>query len=87
MLRKPLFDRLFFAAAAIFWAYAGRGQAAYDFPGGAAGEVAALFAPGIISDGLNNRDFTLSPDGKTVYFSSGRPVDTRDSTRDFDIGK
>jgi Tol biopolymer transport system component len=31
--------------------------------------TATLFAPGIISDGLNNRDFTMSPDGNEVFYT------------------
>ncbi|CAN5596826.1 hypothetical protein BH10BAC2_BH10BAC2_32020 [soil metagenome] len=100
-------------------------------------DTAKLFAKGILSDGLSNRDFTISPtgheifftlqhpkflsstilymhkengkwsspevapfsgnnrdleaafsaDGKIIYFSSDRPVDTNDSTKDFDIWK
>ena len=29
-----------------------------------------LFAPGIVSNGLNNRDITISPDGNEIYFTS-----------------
>lgn len=100
-------------------------------------DSAGIFCNEIISDGLSNRDFTISPDGneiffsvqhskfltstilymykrkgkwsmpevapfsgksrdleaafsadgKTIYFSSDRPVDERDSTDDFDIWK
>jgi hypothetical protein len=32
------------------------------------GLTAELFAPGIISDGLTNRDVAISPDGKEMYF-------------------
>lgn len=100
-------------------------------------DTTKLFATGVLSDGLSNRDFTISPtgdevfftlqhpkflsstilymhtengkwsspevapfsgsnrdleaafsaDGKTVYFSSDRPVYINDSTKDFDIWK
>ena len=100
-------------------------------------DTAKLFAKGILSDGLSNRDFTISPngdeifftlqgqkfssstilhmrkengkwsepevapfsgtyrdleatftaDGKTIFFSSDRPVNEKDSTNDFDIWK
>ena len=30
---------------------------------------ASLFAPGIISNGLNNRDFTISPDGTEIFYT------------------
>lgn len=96
-----------------------------------------IFAENLLSDGLSNRDFTISPrgdevfftvqqpkfllstiltlkkkngkwgspevasfsgvyrdleatfsaDGKTIYFSSDRPVDSKDSLNDFDIWK
>ncbi|MCI0515966.1 hypothetical protein L0128_22355 [candidate division KSB1 bacterium] len=32
------------------------------------GNEPQLFAPGIISDGLHNRDMTMTPDGKEIYF-------------------
>jgi len=32
------------------------------------GEEPVLFAPGIVSDGLNNRDITMSPDGNEIYW-------------------
>lgn len=33
------------------------------------GDVATIFAPGIISDGLNNRDIAITPDGSELYYS------------------
>jgi Tol biopolymer transport system component len=101
------------------------------------GDIPQLFAKNILSDGLNNRDFTISPkgdeifftiqqprflsstilclikkngkwskpevapfsgryrdleasfssDGKTIYFSSDRPVDGKTPKKDFDIWK
>jgi hypothetical protein len=100
-------------------------------------DTCKLFGKDLLSDGLSNRDFTISPngdeifftlqhtrflsstilymykkngnwsapevasfsglhrdleaafsaDGKTIYFSSDRPVDANDSTKDFDIWK
>jgi hypothetical protein len=100
-------------------------------------DTAKIFANGILSDGLSNRDFTISPngdeifftlqgqkfssstilymhkengkwsspevapfsgtyrdleatftaDGKTIFFSSDRAVNDKDSTNDFDIWK
>jgi Tol biopolymer transport system component len=32
-----------------------------------------LFAPGVISDGLNNRDFTISPSGNELFFTLQQP--------------
>lgn len=34
------------------------------------GTVPELFAPGIVSDGLNNRDVAITPDGKEIYFGT-----------------
>lgn len=34
------------------------------------GLQARLFAPGIVSDGLANRDLAITPDGKEIYWSS-----------------
>ena len=34
------------------------------------GSEPILFAPGIVSNGLNNRDITISPDGNEIYFTS-----------------
>ncbi|MEE4219347.1 MAG: hypothetical protein V2I48_17175 [Xanthomonadales bacterium] len=34
------------------------------------GDEPALFAPGIVSDGLNNRDMAITPDGKEIYWSN-----------------
>lgn len=34
------------------------------------GDTAALFAPGIVSNGMNNRDMAITADGKEIYFSS-----------------
>src|SRR6202012_4511905 len=28
-----------------------------------------IFAPGILSDGLSNRDFTISPSGNEIFFT------------------
>ncbi len=100
-------------------------------------DTPVIFAKDLLSDGLSNRDFTISPggdeifftvqqpkfllstiltikkrsgkwgspevasfsglyrdleaafsaDGKTIYFSSDRPVDNKDSVNDFDIWK
>ena len=33
------------------------------------GNEPVLFAPGIVSDGLNNRDMAITPDGKEIYWS------------------
>ncbi len=32
------------------------------------GQVPVLFAPGIVNTGLHTRDFTMSPDGRELYF-------------------
>ena len=32
------------------------------------GDAAEIFAPGIVSTGMNNRDITISPDGSEIYF-------------------
>ena len=34
------------------------------------GQTPELFAPGIISNGLANRDVAISPDGKEMYFGT-----------------
>ena len=34
------------------------------------GDEPALFAPGIVSDGLANRDLAITPDGDEIYWSS-----------------
>ena len=34
------------------------------------GDEPVLFAPGIVSDGLNNRDMTITPDGREIYWST-----------------
>ncbi len=34
------------------------------------GREPALFAPGIVSDGLPNRDMAITPDGREIYWSS-----------------
>ena len=41
------------------------------------GTEARLFAPGIVSDGLANRDLAITPDGREIYWSS--------NLRNFDI--
>jgi len=33
------------------------------------GNEAVLFAPGVISDGFNNRDFAMMPDGSEIYYA------------------
>jgi len=33
------------------------------------GKIPVLFAPGIISDGFSNRDFTISPDGNEIFYT------------------
>lgn len=33
------------------------------------GKIPVLFAPGIISDGFSNRDFTISPDGDEIFYT------------------
>lgn len=33
------------------------------------GNKAQLFAPGIVSDGLNNRDMAMTPDGSEIYYA------------------
>lgn len=37
-------------------------------------DQAILFAPGIVSDGLANRDITITPDGKEIYWATGLPT-------------
>lgn len=40
------------------------------FPGGStATDKPTLFAKGLVSDGMNNRDFTISPDGNQIFYS------------------
>ncbi|MGB8195054.1 MAG: hypothetical protein WCF67_24175 [Chitinophagaceae bacterium] len=40
------------------------------FPGkNAASDKPSLFAEGIVSDGMNNRDFTISPQGDEIFYS------------------
>ena len=40
------------------------------YPGAALpGDKPAVFARGIISDGMNNRDFTISPNGDEIFYS------------------
>lgn len=34
------------------------------------GDEPVLFAPGIVSDGLNNRDMAITPDGMEIYWSN-----------------
>lgn len=34
------------------------------------GDEPVLFAPGIVSDGLNNRDMAITPDGNEIYWSN-----------------
>ena len=41
------------------------------------GDDPVLFAPGIVSDGLNNRDMAIMPDGSALYWSS--------NLRNFDV--
>ena len=41
------------------------------------GDEPTLFAPGIVSDGLNNRDMAITPDGREIYWSS--------NLRNFDV--
>ncbi len=38
-----------------------------------------IFLPGIISTGLNERDFAISPDGKTIYFTVVAPQNVTSS--------
>ena len=33
------------------------------------GDEPVLFAPGIISDGFNNRDLAMMPDGSEIYYA------------------
>jgi Tol biopolymer transport system component len=43
---------------------------AQTFPGnGTATNTPTLFAPAVVSDGMNNRDFTISPDGNQLFYS------------------
>lgn len=37
------------------------------------GEIPQLFAKNILSDGLNNRDFTISPKGDEIFFTLQQP--------------
>jgi len=120
----------------LMMANAGFGQSLY--PGNLLPvDTPVIFAQGLLSDGLSNRDFTISPgndeifytlqqpkfllstiltvtrkngkwskpeaasfsgvyrdleatfslDGNTVFFSSDRPVNDKDSTNDFDLWK
>ena len=40
------------------------------YPGAALpGDKPAVFARGTISDGMNNRDFTISPNGDEIFYS------------------
>jgi len=41
------------------------------------GGEAVLFAPGIVSDGINNRDMAITPDGNEMYWSN--------NLRNFDV--
>ena len=121
---------------AVFMLHASFAQKTYPdvkFPS----DTPVIFAKNVLSDGLSNRDFTISPggdeiffavqqpkfllstiltlkkkngkwgspevasfsgiyrdleaafsaDGKTIYFSSDRPVNEKDSVNDFDIWK
>lgn len=34
------------------------------------GKTPLIFAPGIVNNGLNNRDLAMSPDGKEIYFTT-----------------
>ncbi len=36
-------------------------------------DVPRLFAPGLLSDGLSNRDFTISPKGDEIFFTLQQP--------------
>ena len=36
------------------------------------GDKAVLFAPGVISDGFNNRDMAMTPDGSEFYYAVNR---------------
>jgi len=35
--------------------------------------IPVVFAPGIICNGLNNRDITMTPDGNEIYFTNNTP--------------
>lgn len=37
------------------------------------GDIPQLFAKNIMSDGLNNRDFTISPTGDEIFFTLQQP--------------
>ncbi len=50
------------------FATAGTGQPYLGEP--LPGEVPMLFAPGVVSNGLYNRDVAVSPDGRELYFGS-----------------
>jgi Tol biopolymer transport system component len=55
---------LIFSGAVAQVVYPGR-QLAADTP--------AVFAPGILTDGLSNRDFTISPAGDEIFFTLQQP--------------
>lgn len=56
-------------AAGLVWMATGLNAGPYlDQP--APGERAELFAPGIVSDGLANRDLAITPDGREIYWST-----------------
>src|ERR1700704_2006294 len=67
MLRKPiiiLILTILVKGATAQTTYPG-GELPVDTP--------KLFAPGLISDGLSNRDFTISPAGDEIFFTIQHP--------------
>lgn len=64
--------RLYIAIALL--PTAGSLYAQGSYPGnGAAADTPQIFAEGILSDGLNNRDFAISPEGDEIYFTVQGP--------------
>ena len=63
-----VFCIFFFSAAAVVAADNGEAAVSYldQIP---PGDTAQLFAPGIVSNGFNNRDMAMMPDGSEFYFA------------------
>lgn len=62
---------LIFVFAAIIYSEA---KAQITYPDALpAADTPHVFAPGLVSDGLNNRDFTISPSGDEVFFTLQQP--------------
>jgi len=66
-------DRRFYIAVLLLLAFS-KASAQASYPGNELpGDTPQLFDKGVVSDGLNNRDFAISPEGDEIFFTVQGP--------------